>query len=146
MPIGRLPTITPESVHDRSVLFCFVFCRLPCLLGILTSICKATTNNQPHIIFILADDLVSNLTIKLWISMLTDSRVPPSPQTHACINSATYPLLTISLFTGMGWRWLPWFQTDSNSKYRRDGQWGRHIKQLLCVPYVHSDKSIDHVG
>ncbi|KAJ7356377.1 hypothetical protein OS493_025487 [Desmophyllum pertusum] len=30
---------------------------LPYLLGILTSICKATTNNQPHIIFILADDL-----------------------------------------------------------------------------------------
>lgn len=36
-----------------------LLCRLPYLLSIFTSISKAT-KKQPHLIFILADDLVSN--------------------------------------------------------------------------------------
>lgn len=46
------------------LLSLFLRCRLLCLVGILTSICKATIKKQPHLIFILADDLVSNPGIK----------------------------------------------------------------------------------
>lgn len=53
-----------KSVQGFYVFFSslFVFallCRLPYLLSIFTSISKAT-RKQPHLIFILADDLVSN--------------------------------------------------------------------------------------
>lgn len=50
-----------KSVQDKAAfLFVFaLFCRLPCLLSIFTSICQGV-KKQPHLIFILADDLVSN--------------------------------------------------------------------------------------
>lgn len=45
---------------NKSLIFS-LFVRFLCLLGILTSICDGNIGKQPHIIFILADDLVSKI-------------------------------------------------------------------------------------
>ena len=138
-----------RSVEDFYVFFSslFVFallCRLPYLLSFFTSISKAT-RKQPHLIFILADDLVSNFcrgkqfnqhfaSLKFWEEL---------HELHflSCFYYLfiIYSLLYILRFTGMGWRWFSWFPPNSNSKYRRHGNWGRYIKQLLCVSDVYSD-------
>ena len=103
-----------------------------------------SADNQPHIIFILADDLVIYYSI-LFDNCMHDCYNKTSIYFHnQLFDSRMCQILHFSWFfdrtKGVEWSQLSWLSTNSNTKFRCSSIFWGNAAKLLCYSSLHPFK------